>query len=98
MLTPREKSPLPEKNLLRGGSNPRRRIKQDSELNTLPTNYTPSPQNEFKSLVQLGQDEREANPDLSALEADALPLSHQGGLPEIYFFLPVGGTSETALK
>ena len=37
MLTPREQSPLPEKNLLRGGSNPRRCITQDSELNTLPT-------------------------------------------------------------
>ena len=37
MLTPREKSPLSEKILLRGGSNPRRCIKQDSEPNTLPT-------------------------------------------------------------
>ena len=31
MLTPRGKSPLPEKNLLRGGSNPRLCNKQDSE-------------------------------------------------------------------
>ena len=39
MLTPREKSPLPEKKkiFLRGGSNPRRCITQDSEPNTLPT-------------------------------------------------------------
>ena len=34
MLTPREKSPLPEKNLPRGASNPWRWIKQDSEPNT----------------------------------------------------------------
>ena len=37
---PREKSPPPEKNLLRGGSNPRRCVKQDSEPNTLPTSYS----------------------------------------------------------
>ena len=29
-----------KKNLLRGGSNPRRCIKQDSEPNTLPTSYS----------------------------------------------------------
>ena len=40
MLTPREKSPLLEKNFLRGGSNPQHYIKQDSELNTLPTSYS----------------------------------------------------------
>ena len=40
MLTPREKSPLQEKkNLLKGGSNPRRCIKQDSEHSTLPTSH-----------------------------------------------------------
>ena len=45
MLTPREKSPLPEKKILRGGWNPRRCIKQDSEPNTLPTEqfHHPSP-------------------------------------------------------
>ena len=43
MLTPREKSPLPEKILLERGSNPRRCIKQDSEPNTLPH---PSPPKE----------------------------------------------------
>ena len=36
MLTPREKLPLPEIILLRGGLNPRRCIKQDSKPNTLP--------------------------------------------------------------
>ena len=40
VLTPKEKSTLPEKILLRGGSNPRRGIKQDSEPNTLPTSYS----------------------------------------------------------
>ena len=40
MLTPREKSPIPKKKFLRGGSNPRRCIKQDSESNTLPTSYS----------------------------------------------------------
>ena len=40
MLTPREISPLPEENLLRGGSNRRRCIKQDSAPNTLPTSYS----------------------------------------------------------
>ena len=37
MLTPREKSPLREKFSSKGGSYPRRCIKQDSEPNTLPT-------------------------------------------------------------
>ena len=37
MLTPREKSPVPQKILPRGESNPRRCIKQDREPNTLPT-------------------------------------------------------------
>ena len=36
----KEKSPLPEKILVRGGSNPRRFIKQNSDLNTLPTSYS----------------------------------------------------------
>ena len=40
ILTPREKSPLPGKKILRGGSNPRRCIKQESEANTLPTSYS----------------------------------------------------------
>ena len=40
MLTPWEKSPLPENILPRGGWNPRRCIKQDSEPNTLPTSYS----------------------------------------------------------
>ena len=40
MLTPREKFPLPEKNLIRGGSNPGRCIKQDSEPDTPPTSYS----------------------------------------------------------
>ena len=45
MLTPRENSPLPEKkNLPKGGSNPRRCIKQDSESNTLPTSYSGPPE------------------------------------------------------
>ena len=35
MLTPREKSPLPEKNLLRGGSNPRHCISKTAS----PTHY-----------------------------------------------------------
>ena len=39
MITPREKSPLLEKILVRGGSNPWRCIKQDSEPNTLPISY-----------------------------------------------------------
>ena len=40
MLTPSERSPLLEKKiLLRGGWNPRRCIKEDSEPNTLPTSY-----------------------------------------------------------
>ena len=38
-LRPREKSPLPKIILPRGGSNPQRCIKQDSEPNTLPTSY-----------------------------------------------------------
>ena len=43
MLTPREKSSLPGKKiLLRGGSNPRRCIKQDSQPNTLPSSRTES--------------------------------------------------------
>ena len=37
ILTPRGKSPLPEKKNLRGGWNPRRCIKQNNEPNTLPT-------------------------------------------------------------
>ena len=40
MLTPREKSPLLEKILLRGGLNPRRRIKEDSEPSTLQMSYS----------------------------------------------------------
>ena len=47
MLTPREKSPIPEKILLRGGSNPRRCVKQDSEPNTLPTCYS-GPRDRYK--------------------------------------------------
>ena len=39
MLTPRGKSPLPEKILPRGGLNPRHCIKQDSEPSTLSTSY-----------------------------------------------------------
>ena len=38
MLTPREKSPLRKIFILRGGSNPRRCIKKDSEPNTLTAN------------------------------------------------------------
>ena len=37
MLTPREKNPSTRNILLRGGSNPRHSIKQDSEPNTLLT-------------------------------------------------------------
>ena len=43
MLTPREKSPLQEKILLSGGSNPRRCIKQESEPNTQPTELFRAP-------------------------------------------------------
>ena len=39
MLTPKGKMPSTGKILLRGGSNPRRCIKQDSEPNRLPTSY-----------------------------------------------------------
>ena len=46
MLIPREKSPLPKKILLRGGSNPGRCIKQDSKPNILPTEL-------FGPLVQM---------------------------------------------
>ena len=46
MLTPREKSHQPENILPRGGSNPRRCIKQDSEPNTLPTSYY-GPEHQF---------------------------------------------------
>ena len=44
MSIPRAKSLLPEKNVLRGGRNPGRCIKQDSEPNTLPTSF-PGPLN-----------------------------------------------------
>ena len=40
MLTPRGKYLLPGKNLLRGGSNPRRCVKQGSEPNALLTTYS----------------------------------------------------------
>ena len=43
MLTLREESLLPGKNLPRGGSNPRHCIKQDSEPNTLPMSYSGPP-------------------------------------------------------
>ena len=43
MLTPREKIPPTGKILPRGGSNPRRCIKQDSEPNTLRTSYSSPP-------------------------------------------------------
>ena len=58
MLTPREKFPLPEKNLPRGGSNRRRCIKQDSEPNTLATSYPgPSPGIDFRLCsASLGPD------------------------------------------
>ena len=39
-FTPRAKFPQPSKILLRGGWNPRRCIKHDSEPNTLPTSYS----------------------------------------------------------
>ena len=48
MLTPREKSPLPEKFSPRGGSNPRRCIWQNSEPNTLPVSYSGPQQKPFK--------------------------------------------------
>ena len=47
-LTPREKS-LPEKIRPRGGSNPRRCVKQDSEPDALPTSYSGPPYSLSKS-------------------------------------------------
>ena len=43
MLTPREKSPLPEKIHLRGGSNQRRCMKQNSQPNTQPAELLQPP-------------------------------------------------------
>ena len=48
ILTPTEKSPLSEKILPRGGSNPQCCIKQDSKPNTQPTSYS-SPQAYLKT-------------------------------------------------
>ena len=53
MLTPREKSPLLEKKFLRGGSNPQHYIKQDSELNTLPTSYSGPVVSQYSPLFLL---------------------------------------------
>ena len=51
MLTPRGKYPLPEKKiLLRGGSNPRRCVKQDSEPNALLTTYSGPSVKDYKSV------------------------------------------------
>ena len=49
-LTPMEKCPVPEKNVLRGESNPRRCIKQDREPNTLPRNYS-GPTSDFNCVL-----------------------------------------------
>ena len=72
MLTPREKSPVPEKNPIRGGWNPRHCIKQDSEPNTLyiPTSY-PGPER--------GGGGGGLTPLSPAVDADALPLDHRVG-------------------
>ena len=54
MFTPFEKIPTigKKKNLLRGGSKPRRRIKQDSESNTLPTSSS-SPKSSIQNKAFL---------------------------------------------
>ena len=50
------KIPPTEKNLFRGGSNPRRRIKQDSELNTLPAElFWPLSWKQFRVLFETAQ-------------------------------------------
>ena len=55
MLTPREKSSLPEKNLLRGGSNSRRCVKQDNEPNTLPVELFGPPSLRYKCRLDMKQ-------------------------------------------
>ena len=58
MLTPREKIPSTGKILLRGGPKPRRCIKQSSEPNTLPTNYS-GPSQLFDNIKDREADFRE---------------------------------------
>ena len=47
MLSPREIYPLQQKNFCRGGVNPQRCTKQDSEPNTLPMSYSGPPWHEI---------------------------------------------------